>query len=85
MKKSMNEALYLYKDKNITTLILGKIEHIVRLLAEKDGRQFDECYPAFISSRAYENLINTDTLLWGESAEFILDDYLRERNLFTHS
>ena len=74
----MNEVEYLYKGKNITTLILSKIEHVVGLLAEREDKSFDECYPEFVSSRAYQNLINTDTLLWGESAEYILDDYLQE-------
>jgi hypothetical protein len=75
----MNEKKYSYKGKDLTTLILLKIEHIVGLIADRENRSFDECYPEFVSSRAYVNLSNSDTLLWGESAEFIVDDYYRER------
>jgi hypothetical protein len=76
----MNEAKYFYKGKNLTTLILSKLEHVIGLLAEQEGREFDDCYIEFISSRTYQNIINTNTLLWGESAEFILDDYNREKH-----
>jgi hypothetical protein len=69
---------YYYKDKNLTTLILSKIEHVVGIVAENENLSFDECYPKFISSKTYHNLIHTETLLWGESAEFIVDDYYRE-------
>jgi hypothetical protein len=75
----VNEKKYKYKDKDLTTLILLKIEHIVDLIADRENCSFDECYPEFVSSRAYVNLSNPDTLLWGESAEFIVDDYYRER------
>jgi hypothetical protein len=70
---------YRYNGKDLTALILLKIEHVVRIISEQKNLPFDECYPAFILSRTYRNLINTETLLWGESAEFIADDYRRER------
>jgi hypothetical protein len=79
----MSKADYRYKEKNLTTLILSKLEHVIGLLAEQDARSFDDCYPEFISSKTYRNLINTNTLLWSESAEFILDDYNRERGSIT--
>ena len=74
----MSEKNYVYRGKNLTTLILSKIEHVVGLIAEKTGRAFEDCYPEFISSLTYKNLLNTETLLWSESAEFITDDYFRE-------
>jgi hypothetical protein len=74
----MNKRKYFYKDKNLTTLILTKIEHIVGLIAEHESRPFDSCYPEFISSDTYRSLMNTDTLLWSESSEFIVEDYYRE-------
>jgi hypothetical protein len=73
--RAMNESQYMYKGQNLTTLILSKLEHIIGLLAEQEGRAFDDCYVDFVSSKTYQNLINTNTLLWSESAEFILDDY----------
>ena len=71
----MSTGEFYYKDKNLTTLILTKIEHVVSIIAEKEGRPFEECYRDFLLSKAYRNLIDTETLLWGESAEFIMDDY----------
>ena len=74
----MNDE-YFYKGQNLTALILMKIEQTVGIIAEKENRPFKECYRDFLLSRAYRNLTNTDTLLWGESAEFIVDDYQREK------
>jgi len=76
----MNEEKYFYKGQNLTTLIISKIEHVVGILAENEVRSFEDCYRDFLVSRTYLNLLNTDTLLWGESAEFIVDDYYREKS-----
>ena len=57
-----------------------KVEQTVGIIAEKENRPFKECYRDFLLSRTYRNLTDTDTLLWGESAEFIVDDYQREKN-----
>jgi hypothetical protein len=32
----------------------------------------------FVGTKTYGNLMNLDTLLWSESAEFIVDDYYLE-------
>ena len=74
----MNEGGFYYKGKNLTTLILAKTEHVASIIADKEGRQFEDCYRDFLLSKAYQNLIDTETLLWGESAEFIVDDYYLE-------
>jgi len=70
---------FYYKDKNLTTLILTKTEHIVEIIAEKEKLPFEDCYRDFLLSKTYRNLIDTDTLLWGESAEFVVDDYYLEK------
>jgi len=75
----VSEGGFYYKDKNLTTLILTKTEHVASIIADKEGRPFEDCYRDFLLSRAYRNLIDTETLLWGESAEFIVDDYYLER------
>ena len=80
----MNAGEFYYKDKNLTTLILTKTEHIVGILADKDGRSLEDCFRDFLLSKAYKNLIDTETLLWGESAEFIVDDYYREKRQQLH-
>jgi len=69
---------YIFKDQDITTDVLFKIEQIVNILAEKEHINFDDAYEAFISSDTYKRLKRTDNLYWAESAEFIADEYYRE-------
>jgi hypothetical protein len=57
-----------------------KTEHIVSLIAERENMTFDDAYKVFVSSHTHEALMNTKSLLWAESSEFILDEYLREGN-----
>jgi hypothetical protein len=70
---------YIFKDQDITTDILFKIEKIVSILAEKEHITFDEAHANFVSSNAYSILRRTDNLYWAESAEFIADEYYREK------
>ena len=70
---------YLFKGQDITTDMLFKIEQITSLLAKKECISFDEAYAAFISSKTYAVLKQTDNLYWAESAEFLADEYWRER------
>ena len=71
----MSPEGFYYKGKNLTTLILTKTEHVVEIIADKEKRSFEDCYRDFLLSKTYQNLVDTETLLWGESAEFIADDY----------
>ena len=69
---------YLFKDEDITTDVLFKIEHICTILAERETIPFDKAYEAFISSDTYKILKRTGNLYWAESAEFLADEYYRE-------
>jgi ssRNA-specific RNase YbeY (16S rRNA maturation enzyme) len=73
------ENKYVYKDQDITIDVLMKIEDVVNKIAQKESKQFDEVYLNFLDSKTYRALQNTNSLLWQESAEFIIDDYYRER------
>jgi hypothetical protein len=70
---------YIFKDQDITTDVLFKIEQIVSILAEKERLTFDDAYAIFVSSNTYSILSRTDNLYWAESAEFIADEYFREK------
>ena len=70
---------YFFNSEDITTDILFKIEHIVTILAEKEHISFDNAYEAFVFSNTYNILKQTDNLYWAESAEFIADEYYREK------
>jgi hypothetical protein len=69
---------YIFKDQDITTDVLFKIEQIVSILAEKENITFDDAYAMFVSSDTYSILCRTDNLFWAESAEFIVDEYYRK-------
>ena len=71
----MNAPAYSFKGKNLTTLVLNKIALVTESIAAEDGLTFEEAYRRFVSSRAYRNLTNTNTRMWGESVPFIVDDY----------
>jgi len=72
---------YIFKDEDITTDVLFKIEQIANILAEKEHFSFDDAYEAFISSDTYRILKRIDNLYWAESAEFLVDEYYREKSL----
>ena len=69
---------YLYHGMDITLDVYEKIRTVVEMLAEKEQRSFDEMYLIFAGSRTYTALEKPDSLMWAESAEFIVDEYDRE-------
>jgi hypothetical protein len=71
---------YIFKGQDITTDVLFKIEQIASILAEKERNSFDDSYAAFVSSNTYNILKRIDNLYWAESAEFIVDEYYREKS-----
>ena len=68
---------YLYNGEDITIDILFKIEHIVSIIAEKENVPFEKAYLDFLNSTAYRSLQKTKSLIWAESAEFVVDEYYR--------
>jgi hypothetical protein len=77
------ENKYIYKNQDITVDVIMKIEDIVSKMAEKELRDFDTIYGEFLASRTYTALQNTNSLLWAENAEFIVDEYYREKSMET--
>jgi hypothetical protein len=75
------ENKYVYKDQDITLDVVMKIEDVVSKIAEKEARPFDEAYMDFAASKTYRALQKTNSLMWAESAEFIVDDYYREKRI----
>jgi hypothetical protein len=56
-----------------------KIEDVVTKIAAKESKDFDKVYGDFLQSSTYRALQNTNTILWSESAEFVVDEYYREK------
>ena len=69
---------YVYRGQDITTDVIMKIEHVVHLIAEEKSCDFEQAYRDFIMSKAYAALQKTESVMWAESAEFIVDEYFRE-------
>jgi hypothetical protein len=67
----------MYNGQNLTLFIVQKIEHIVSKIAEKENISFDSAYTDFSISQIYKSLQNSASMLWTESAEFIVDEYYR--------
>lgn len=73
------DSKYTYHGIDITLDVYEKICSVVELMAEKENKTFDECYLLFASSEVYELLQNEESLMWSESAEYLLDEYYRRR------
>jgi hypothetical protein len=69
----------MYNGQELTFLLVQKTEHIVSIIAEKENISFDSAYAIFLNSKIYKSLQVPASLLWAENAEFIADEYLREK------
>ncbi|MDR1873783.1 MAG: hypothetical protein LBQ90_02055 [Synergistaceae bacterium] len=74
------ENRYVYNGQDITTDIIMKIENVVNLIAARQADDFEKAYRDFLESKAYVALRTPESLMWAESAEFIVDEYYAERN-----
>jgi len=77
-KRKVSSDKIIFNGQEIGFLISQKIEHIVNIISEKENIAFDSAYSSFASSLVYKSLQNTRTMLWTESAEFIVDEFYRE-------
>ena len=75
------KAKYVFKGKNITTLVILKIDKVVSLLAFKLNLDYYTALDVFYKSRVYEAMIDTKNILWAESAEFVVDELMREKEV----
>jgi hypothetical protein len=55
-----------------------KIEKIVGIICERTGKTFEEVLKEFYESETYKILQKTESTLWAESSEFIVDEFFRE-------
>ncbi len=70
---------YTYHGIDITLDVYEKICTVVELLAAKENKSFDECHALFLASQVYESLQNAESLMWSESAEYLVDEYYRKQ------
>jgi hypothetical protein len=77
-RKTISDKI-IYNGQDLNFFISQKIEHIITIISEKENISFDCAYSCFADSRAYKSLQNTASMLWTENAEFIADEYYREK------
>jgi hypothetical protein len=70
---------YVFNGEDISFIVLLQIEQTVSLLAQKENRSFDEVYAEFVESNTYRAIQEPRSLMWSENAEFIVDEYYREK------
>ncbi|AOR24134.1 hypothetical protein [Clostridium taeniosporum] len=69
---------YSYKGQDITLDIIMKVEKIISIICEKTGETFEEVLKKFYKSNTYKALQNTESVLWAESSQYIVDELFRE-------
>ena len=69
----------MYNGQELTFFVMQKIEHIVSVIAQRENTSFDSAYADFSASHVYKSMQNPASLLWAENAEFIVDEYYREK------
>jgi hypothetical protein len=70
---------YLFDNDDISFIVFLQIEQTVSSIAQKENRGFDEVYADFLESNTYRAIQDTRSLMWYENAEFIVDEYYREK------
>ena len=70
---------YVYHGIDITLDVYEKIGAIAELIADKEKISFEDAYQKFADSKVYEALQNTETVMWSESPEYIVDEYYRQK------
>ncbi|MCL2721845.1 MAG: DUF3990 domain-containing protein [Treponema sp.] len=78
-KRKTSTEKIIYNGQELGFFISKKIESIVNIISEKEKISFTAAYDYFSASQIYKSLQNTTSLLWTENAEFIVDEYYREK------
>ena len=71
---------YEYKGIDLTLDVYEKVNAVVGMLAERDGRAFDDVLADFMASATYAALVTPQSLMWSETPRFIVEEYDRERS-----
>ena len=78
-KRETSSDKIIYNGQDLNFFITQKIENITRIISEKEKISFESAYGNFLSSGIHKSLQNTASMLWTENAEFIVDEYYREK------
>ena len=70
---------YMLEKTDLTLDIYEKIHGVAELIAKEKQISFEEALGEFMKSHAYWCLQTPATAMWGESDEFILDEFMAEK------
>jgi hypothetical protein len=70
---------YIFNGEDISFIVMLQIEQTLMLITQKENRGFDDVYAEFLESNTYQAIQDTRSLMWYENAEFIADEYYREK------
>lgn len=70
---------YIYHGIDITLDVYEKIKDVAELISQKEDISFEDAFIEFAESSVYEALQNTETLLWYESPEYLVDEIYRKK------
>ncbi|SHJ57924.1 hypothetical protein SAMN02745248_00458 [Hathewaya proteolytica DSM 3090] len=77
----MNDIIYKFNGKDITMNVFIQIRGVVDVFQERLNIGFVEALERFYNSETYAILQNTENGLWAESAEYIADRFMEEKEL----
>lgn len=69
---------FIYNGIDLTLDYYEKVRKVVEAIADREKKDFDECYEIFTESQTYEALCKPNSLMWSESVGFIVDEFYRE-------
>ncbi len=78
-KKLPLSKKYMHHEIDLTLDIYEKVHHVAELIAEEKQISFEEALGEFMKSHTYWCLQTPATAMWGESDEFILDEFMAEK------
>ena len=74
----MDEKRYLFRGKDVTENVLEKIDDVYAVNSRQLNVSLKDAEMLFNDSEIYKNVLESETGLWAQSAEYIADHYFEE-------
>lgn len=74
----MDEKRYLFRGKDVTENVLEKIDEVYAVISRQLNVSLKDAEMLFNDSEIYKNVLESETGLWAQSAEYIADHYFEE-------
>ncbi len=74
----MSDVIYKFRGKDVTEKVLAKVEDVIAIIEHQLNAPHDEARQLFYDSEIYKNVLESETGLWAQTAEYIADHYFEE-------